>query len=163
MRRILGSVRRDDVRRDDNEHRLPVIDARTLLEHVPPDECWELLATVQVGRIGIIVHGAPEIYPLNFAVSGRSVVFRTDSGSKLLCLRRSPMACLEIDGFDSNAHTGWSVLLKGCVSEVTDLVEVRDLAELPLHVWTFGRKSHWMRILPTEITGRRLGRTGDAT
>ena len=145
------------VERDADEHRLPVIDARTLLEHVPPDECWELLASARVGRIGVVVDGAPEVYPLNFVVDGRSVVFRTDPGNKLSSLRRNPLVCVEIDGFDFEAHTGWSVLLKGRVSEVSDAVELRELAELPLRFWTEGQKSHWMRIEPTQVvTGRRL-------
>jgi hypothetical protein len=140
---------------------LPVIDAWTLLEHVPPDECWDILVAAGVGRIGVIVGDAPEVYPLNFVVDGRSVVFRTDSGSKLLGLRRNPMVCLEVDGFDFEAHTGWSVLLKGRASEVTDAAELRVVEELPLHFWTAGQKSHWMRITPTEVTGRRLGTPKD--
>ena len=133
-----------------------MIDAWTRLEHVPPDECWELLAAAGVGRIGVLVGGAPEVYPLNFVVDGRSVVFRTDSGSKLLGLRRSPKVCLEIDGFDVDERTGWSVLLKGSAGEVTDAAELRELAGLPLHLWSAGAKAHWMRITPTEVTGRRL-------
>ncbi len=133
-----------------------MIDAWTRLEHVPPDECWALLDAAGVGRIGVLVGGAPEVYPLNFVVDGRSVVFRTDSGSKLLGLRLSPWVCLEIDGFDVEAHTGWSVLVKGTASEVTDAAEQRELAGLPLRLWTAGAKAHWMRIQPTEVTGRRL-------
>ena len=64
--------------------------------------------------------------------------------------------CLEIDGFDVEEHTGWSVLLKGSANEVTDEAELRELAGLPLRFWTAGAKAHWMRIDPTEVTGRRL-------
>lgn len=40
-----------------------VIDGRTWLEHVNPIECWRLLASTPIGRVGVLVDSAPEIYP----------------------------------------------------------------------------------------------------
>ena len=57
-----------------------VIDGRTWLEHLNPGRCWELLASVPVGRVGVINDSAPEIYPVNHAVDGQTIVFRTDPG-----------------------------------------------------------------------------------
>src|SRR5262249_23874191 len=68
---------------------MPVIDGRTWLEHLDPATCWELLAATPVGRIGVIHDSAPEIYPVNHVVDGRSIVFRTDPGTKLRGLLRS--------------------------------------------------------------------------
>ena len=138
-----------------------VIDGRTRLAHVPPDTCWELLAAARVGRIGVLVDSAPEVYPVNFVVDGRSIVFRTDPGSKLRGLERSPSVCFEVDGFDFEERTGWSVLVKGRAVEVTDPDELRRVSALPLNLWSFGDKSHWMRVQAAEVTGRRIDRPRD--
>jgi len=135
---------------------MPVIDGRTGQVIMPPHECWELLALAGIGRIGVLVDSAPEIYPVNFVVDGRSIVFRTDPGNKLRGLERSPSVCFEVDGFDFEASTGWSVLVKGHVGEVTDGDDLRRLAALPLRLWSLGHKSHWMRVHAHEVTGRRI-------
>ena len=41
------------------------------------DQCWVLLDTEVVGRIALIVDGHPEIFPVNFVLERRSIVFRT--------------------------------------------------------------------------------------
>ena len=151
-------VQAERVKNEPKRSELPVIDARTFLEHLPPDDCWDLLTGAEVGRIGVIVEGAPEIFPLNFVVDDRTIVFRTDSGNKLLGLLHNPAVCLEIDDVDLGAHSGWSVLVKGAVAEITDPEELRRAAELPLPLWSRGEKSHLMRITPAQVTGRRLPR-----
>jgi Pyridoxamine 5'-phosphate oxidase len=53
-----------------------VIDGQSWLEHLGPAECWSLLASTPVGRIGVLNDSAPEIYPVNHVVpvSGTEVV-----------------------------------------------------------------------------------------
>ena len=118
-----------------------------------------------VGRVGVLVDSAPEIYPVNFVVDGHSVVFRTDPGSKLRGLDRSPSVCFEADGINVDDSTGWSVLVKGRAREVTDAEELRAVSGLPLTFWALGEKPHWVRIVPTDVTGRRIHRrtTGAAS
>ena len=137
---------------------MTVIDGRTWLEHLSLDECWEALAQSSVGRVGVVVDSAPEIYPVNFVVDGHSVVFRTDPGNKLRGLDRSPSVCFEVDLVDPDAKTGWSVLVKGRAVEVTTAEEQRALVDLPLELWAFGDKSHWIRIRAHEVTGRQIHR-----
>lgn len=132
-----------------------VIDPRTWLEHLSSSMCWELLASTPVGRVGVLVDSAPEIYPVNFAVDGHTVVFRTDPGSKLRGIDRSPSVCFEVDGVDRAAES-WSVLLKGRAEAVTEAADRRALDDLPLRPWALGQKSHWIRIRPREVTGRRI-------
>lgn len=133
-----------------------VVDGRTWLEHLAPPECWRLLSLSGVGRIGVLVDSAPEIYPVNFVVDGQTIVFRTDPGNKLRGLERSPAVCFEADGINFDDSTGWSVLVKGRAVEVTGADETRRASELPLEFWALGEKSHWIRIRPTEVTGRRI-------
>jgi nitroimidazol reductase NimA-like FMN-containing flavoprotein (pyridoxamine 5'-phosphate oxidase superfamily) len=133
-----------------------VIDGRTWLEHLSPATCWELLAATPVGRIGVINDSAPEIYPVNHVVDRQTLVFRTDPGTKLRGLLRSPSVCYQIDGIDPQNATGWSVLVKGRAVQIQEPGEVRAAAELPLEYWSLGDKAHWIRIVPAQVTGRRI-------
>ena len=136
---------------------MAVVDGRTWLEHLSSQECWELLASTPVGRIGVLVDSAPEIYPVNHAVDGQTIVFRTDRGQKLRGLDRSPAVCFEVDGFDAAASTGWSVLVKGRAREVVTAEEERELLlGIDLRYWSAGPKPRLIRIEPTEVTGRRI-------
>ncbi len=133
-----------------------VVDGRTWMEVLPPPECWRLLSMSSVGRIGVLVDSSPEIYPVNFAVDDDTIVFRTDPGSKLRGLDRSPSVCFEVDAIDVDDHTGWSVLVKGRAVEVTSAQEKRRARALPLQLWALGDKSHFIRIEPREVTGRKI-------
>lgn len=133
-----------------------VVEGRTMLELLPEEECWRRLAAAAVGRIAVVVDGAPEVYPVNFAVQDRTLVLRTDTGSKLRGLDRSPRVAIEIDGVDALSRTGWSVLVKGTASRITDPEEVRAAMALPLELWAPGMKTRWIRIRPTEVTGRAI-------
>ena len=137
---------------------MAVIDGRNWLERLNQRDCWQLLATTPVGRIGVLNDSAPEIYPVNHVVDGHTIVFRTEPGSKLRGLLRSPAVCFEVDGFDPADATGWSVLIKGRATEVHDPQELRRLAELDLRYWALGDKHHWIRVTPAEVTGRRIWR-----
>jgi len=137
---------------------MAVIDGRTWLEHMSLTECWQMLRLSAVGRIGVLVDGGPEIYPVNFVVDGQTVVFRTDAGSKLRGLDKSPSVCFEADGMNLEDHTGWSVMVKGRATEVTSPGDRRKAAALPLQFWALGEKAYWIRIRPTEVTGRRIHR-----
>ncbi len=133
-------------------------DIGLFVEHLGDDECWRLLESTSVGRIGVLVDSAPEVYPMNYAVMGRSVLFRTDEGNKLRGLDRSPSVCFEIDDMDADLHTGWSVLVKGTAVELIDAEDLDRARAMPLELWSIGNKSHWFAIEPTEVTGRRIGR-----
>ena len=135
---------------------MAIIDGKTWMEHLSQRECWDLLANTPVGRIGVLIDSAPEIYPVNHVVDGQTIVFRTERGGKLRGLVRSPAVCFEVDGIDEATKTGWSVLVKGRGREVTAVDEVRRLLDLDLRYWSGGQKPHWIRIEPAEVTGRRI-------
>jgi nitroimidazol reductase NimA-like FMN-containing flavoprotein (pyridoxamine 5'-phosphate oxidase superfamily) len=133
---------------------------RTPLEDLDEAECWARLSEVPVGRIGVVYQGAPEIYPVNYVVDDGTIVFRTGPGTKLAGLAGHPAVCFQIDGIDVRERTGWSVLVKGQAQQVRG--EQRDRVEdLPLDYWPAGRKWFWIRVVPTEVTGRRVRHSGD--
>lgn len=125
---------------------------RTGVEVIDRDECLRLLRGLHVGRLGVVAGGEPLILPVNYAVVGETVVFRSAPGSKLDQGPRTP-ACFEVDEFDDDLRSGWSVLVAGRLEEI-DGHEAAGAGVVP---WAPGDRSHWMRLVPRLITGRRVG------
>ncbi len=123
-------------------------------------ECFELLANEHLGRVAVVDDLGPVVFPVNFVLDRHTVVFRTEAGTKLHAARRGSRVCFEVDGTDAAARTGWSVIVRGEVIEVTDRAELARLRELPLQVWAPGARNRYVRILPAALTGRRIGAAG---
>ena len=124
------------------------------LEVLDAEECWELLASTPVGRVAFVQDGEPMVLPVNHAVVGRRVVFRTRPGSLLHeALMREPVA-FQVDEFDPVRRSGWSVLVRG----VADLAEDPDtLWATELDAWADAvERDDWVEIRAEEVTGRRI-------
>jgi nitroimidazol reductase NimA-like FMN-containing flavoprotein (pyridoxamine 5'-phosphate oxidase superfamily) len=134
-----------------------LVDARTGIEILDRDECLRLLESDVVGRLAVVAHGAPAIFPVNYAMDGERVVFRTAPGTKLDAASRAP-ASFEIDSFDRQHRTGWSVVVTGRLEEATafDAALLDRLRRLSVDPWAAGPKEHWLRLVPRHITGRRV-------
>jgi nitroimidazol reductase NimA-like FMN-containing flavoprotein (pyridoxamine 5'-phosphate oxidase superfamily) len=134
---------------------------QTVMEEMSEDECVELLAGEQVGRIAVVVDGRPQIFPVNFRIDGGTVVFRTDVGSKL---RGSVLAkvAFEIDKLDVGGHLGWTVMVQGTGLDMTDTIDARSeqLRQLPVDPWAPGEKAYWVKIVASVTSGRRLRPSG---
>jgi len=102
----------------------------------------------------------PVVFPVNFVLDRQMVVLRTDAGTKLDAAIRGSRVAFEIDGTDTAAHTGWSVLVRGEAIEVTDPAELARLRKRLLNPWAPGDKAHVVRILPAWLTGRRISAPG---
>ena len=137
---------------------MAVIEGRTWLELLAVEECWRLVEAEEIGRVAVLVDGIPEIYPVNHAVDDHSIIFRTDPGSKLRGIVRSPMVCFEVDAIDPATQRGWSVMVKGRATELAAPTEIARAKALPLRYWARGEKSHWISIEPLEVSGRRIYR-----
>ena len=132
-----------------------LVDSRTGIEVMERSECLSLLDAEFVGRLAILDGGTPLILPINYALDGEHVVFRTAAGAKISAKNRP--ACFEIDGHDDEQHLGWSVVIRGRLEEVTThQAHLFDrLADLP-QPWALGDKPHVMRLVPDSIQGRRV-------
>lgn len=146
-------------------------DDRGRIERLTGLQCWALLRGASVGRLGVVVDGVAEIFPVNYLVDHTTgvlptILFRTDVGTKLAALASSPRVTFEVDSLDPTDETGWSIVVKGRAQQIRELVDPdwRERFErMPLHHWVPGPKPHTIRLVPTEVTGRRIGRTGSAT
>jgi uncharacterized protein len=47
----------------------------TPIEILSESECWRLLGSMALGRLVTSVEGRPEIFPVNFVVQHRTVLF----------------------------------------------------------------------------------------
>jgi nitroimidazol reductase NimA-like FMN-containing flavoprotein (pyridoxamine 5'-phosphate oxidase superfamily) len=133
----------------------------THIQVLDRDHCLELLRDDEIGRLAVIADGGPLILPVNYRMDGESVVFRTDPGLKLDQGVRSH-GCFEIDDFDRTTRSGWSVVAAGRLEEVTryETKIWERVHELPVDPWAEGTKAHWVRLVPTRITGRRIAPAG---
>jgi len=139
---------------------------RTRVQRLDRVECWALLARARVGRVGVVVDGAAEIFPVNYTVDRSTsvtptILFRTDPGTKLAALVHTPRVSFEVDSLDPAGRTGWSILVKGRAQQVDQIVDPDQrlrVEHIPLTHWSPGPKRHTIRIVPTEVTGRRIAR-----
>ena len=129
------------------------------LEILPFDECVQLQASVPVGRVGFLADGELVILPVNHAVDGHDVVFRTSYGSKLSAADGQHLAVFEADHYNEETRSGWSVVVTGRAEVVDAEADVQRLTRRGLHPWvTAVRHPFWMRIRPTSVTGRQTPR-----
>lgn len=132
------------------------MDAVRDMDVLGESECLDLLRSVAVGRLAIAIQNVPDIFPINFVMDGRSIVFRTAEGTKLAASLLGVGVAFEVDGYDPDAGIAWSVVAKGRAVEIEKMYELFDAQELPLFPWHAGSKHRFVRINPTEITGRRF-------
>jgi uncharacterized protein len=125
-------------------------------QELTKDECFGLLAGQHLGRVALVDDRGPIVLPVNFMLDQHTVLLRSDEGTKLDVAVRGGLVAFEIDGVDEATRTGWSVLVRGEVIEVTDPVELARVRRLPLSSWAPGAKGHYLRILPASLTGRRI-------
>jgi nitroimidazol reductase NimA-like FMN-containing flavoprotein (pyridoxamine 5'-phosphate oxidase superfamily) len=128
------------------------------LDELTPAECWELLATQPVGRVAVIVGHYPLVFPVNYAVDDRSIVYRTGAGTKLHSIHRSNVT-FEVDEIDTVHRTGWSVMVKGVAQELSAKRDRRLISRAELGgatPWAPGDRDHLIRIVADQVTGRRI-------
>lgn len=129
----------------------------TVLEEVSTRECLSLLASHHFGRLGVVVNGQPIIFPVNYRSDGPNVVIQTGPGTKLDNAEMHRVA-FEIDGTDEASRTGWSVIVQGLGTEISEALDYtsEELRLLEIDTWAPGERPSRLRIIPITITGRRL-------
>jgi nitroimidazol reductase NimA-like FMN-containing flavoprotein (pyridoxamine 5'-phosphate oxidase superfamily) len=124
------------------------------------EECLRHLATATVGRVAITSQALPMVLPVNFRLTDRGVVFSTGRGSKLEAATREAVVAFEADEIDRTTHTGWSVVVTGTASEITDLDELEAVRSLPLAHWGVDAVERYVRVSLELVSGRRIEQLG---
>jgi len=135
---------------------------RNGLEVLGREECTRLLAASPVGRLALHVRALPTILPVNHLVTPWGIVIRTRPGTKLDAAVMNAVVAFEVDRFDSLTHTGWSVVVTGVASELTDPQALEHVRRLPLPHWAPGDADHYVVISLELIDGRRIVHTPEA-
>lgn len=127
------------------------------IEILDENQCLALLNSHEVGRIAFEFEGRIEIFPVNYGIEGAVIVFRTSPGTKLEAMPKTEVA-FEVDSWDPDSATGWSVVARGPAEEVTTNIGrvAEHLRRVPVSPIAPGKRWHWLAIKPTEITGRRF-------
>ena len=129
---------------------------RNGLEVLSRGECLRLLAESRVGRVVVTDRALPAAFPVNFALLEEDVVFLTTSGSKLEAAEGEEVMAFEADDIDPVRHAGWSVLVQGLASVISDPDDVARARALGLEPWAPAAHFQFVRIRAELVSGRRL-------
>ena len=69
------------------------------------------------GRLLVVVANHPKLFPVDHLVDGRSLLVRTEEGTKLRAASGARVG-FEVDEVDDDARLGWTVMLTGYANEV---------------------------------------------
>ena len=121
------------------------------------DDCLPLLRSREVGRIAFDFEGKVEMFPVNYGMEGKIIVFRTCPGTKLDAVPKTSVT-FEVDSWNPDSGIGWSVVARGRAEEVTTNPGriAEHLRWVPVHPAAPGDRWHWIGIKPSEITGRHF-------
>jgi nitroimidazol reductase NimA-like FMN-containing flavoprotein (pyridoxamine 5'-phosphate oxidase superfamily) len=129
------------------------IEGLELLDEVA---CLALIATAEVGRVGVCIGALPAIFPVNFALDGRDVFFQTSAGTKLSAATDHAVVAFQCDHFDGADRSGWSVQAVGVAEVVTGPDELARFKRLHVQPWVEGIREHVVKISLEMLTGRRI-------
>lgn len=131
-------------------------------EHLSPDECWSILGASGIGRLATVVTDlatgsvTPDIFPINYLVHERSILFRTAPGGKLMELAAASAVALEADGADGSEF--WSVVMRGHAARMLVDDEIEASGILELHTSHPSDKWNYLQVTVDVITGIRFPR-----
>ena len=115
------------------------------------EECWEMLRDEEFGRLAYRLVDEVHITPINYAVEGDSLLFRTAEGNKLLAVAMGSEVAFEIDRYDDDSAR--SVVVRGTARLLPEDEEHRA-ENIPLRPWVPTLKYNVVEIQPKVVSGR---------
>ncbi|MFF9624736.1 pyridoxamine 5'-phosphate oxidase family protein [Streptomyces griseosporeus] len=120
-------------------------------------ECLRLMAKVPVGRIVHTRGALPAVLPVNFRLEpDGTVVLRTSAASELVRAVDGTVVAFEVDEIDVVRQSGWSVVVTGTASVVSDPAEHERLVHTGPRSWAPSRQEVFVRVSSELVTGREL-------
>jgi hypothetical protein len=120
------------------------------------EECMAALECTAFGRIAVSQGALPLVLPVNYAMDGPGIVFRSHQGSLLDRTCRNAVVAFEIDSYDTDTRTGWSVVAVG-VANVLYASDGLRAVELGLASAGAADGAVFVKIVPGTVTGRAVG------
>ena len=126
-------------------------------EDLSVDECWRLLQSEEVGRVGFVVDDRVQMFPVNFVAHENSVYFRTSADGAIGGVLHSQPASFEVDQLDEFLQVGWSVLVTGQGHRIDGPELLTEpWGPKPPEPWASGIRTLLIRVVAEQVTGRRV-------
>ncbi len=128
------------------------------LQALPRAESLRLLSTVSLGRLVFTHLALPAIRPVNHAVADDQVIIRAYLGTAISTAVRdgsSTVVAYEADLIDPDTHLGWSVIIVGRATRITDPAEANRYRQL-LQPWVADGADDIITIEADMVDGFRL-------
>jgi nitroimidazol reductase NimA-like FMN-containing flavoprotein (pyridoxamine 5'-phosphate oxidase superfamily) len=125
-------------------------------------DCLALIAPGGIGRIAYAGRYGQTVLPVNYQLLDNTIVFRTGADSPLeedlqTGIRHAEyQVAFEIDEINLAENNGWSVLVQGSAHHIDSDAERAAARQTGVQPWSGGAKEHYIRVVPTRITGRRI-------
>ncbi|MEZ0356597.1 pyridoxamine 5'-phosphate oxidase [Mycobacterium sp. ENV421] len=117
-------------------------------------ESWDRLKSAALGRLVTQIGDQLEIFPVNFVTQNHTVLFRTAEGTKLFSTVMNEKVLFEVD--DHTVSDGWSVIIRGTARVLTAADDIHEAERAQLLPWIATEKLRFVRITPSEVSGRRF-------
>jgi uncharacterized protein len=124
-----------------------------VITELDQEECWAALHAEEFGRLAYRLGDEVNLVPLNYAVDGDTLLFRTAEGSKLLAIVMHPDVVFEIDSYDEDSAQ--SVIVRGR-ARLLEEDEAHRAESTRLRPWLPTLKYNVVEIVPVQVTGRRF-------
>ena len=115
------------------------------------EECWEMLRDEEFGRLAYRLVDEVHITPINYAVEGGSLLFRTAEGNKLLAVVMGSDVAFEIDRYGEDSAR--SVVVRGTARLLPE-DEAHRADNVPLRPWVPTLRYNVVEIEPKVVSGR---------
>ncbi len=119
-------------------------------------ESLELLTAKKVGRIGFLAEQGPVVLPMNYVFTGNHIIVRTVAFGVLARSAIDQKVAFEVDDVDDFLEAGWSVLVTGAGTLLSDdqLQQLKSGASPD--PWAEGPRTLFLSIACEQVSGRRL-------
>jgi nitroimidazol reductase NimA-like FMN-containing flavoprotein (pyridoxamine 5'-phosphate oxidase superfamily) len=134
-----------------------------VLTELDEAECLKLISPGGVGRIAYRSRFGLAVLPVNYQWHDGAVLFRTtrhgplDEDLQTGIKGGDYTVAFEIDDIDAGERQGWSVLIQGPAHHVESEAERAAAKRAGVEPWPAGERDLFVRIVPSRITGRRVG------
>jgi nitroimidazol reductase NimA-like FMN-containing flavoprotein (pyridoxamine 5'-phosphate oxidase superfamily) len=133
------------------------------VERLAEAECLRLISPGGIGRLAYSGPAGLTVLPVTYRLYEGTILFRTGQNSPVGEDLRTGIAgaeykvAFEIDRLTLAGPEGWFVFIHGAAHHVDSDAERASVLQAGVEPWPTGEREHFVRIIPTFITGRRIG------
>jgi len=122
-------------------------------DSIAADQCIKMLREGTVGILALIGSDAPDLRPVNFAISRKRIVMQTAHGRIFDGAKREEAAAFVVTEFDQREHSGRSIIVTGRLS----VCDPSDSAvRVKVGAWSKADRPERILLSIEKITGRQL-------